>query len=400
MSSPKATLATPPPRRRDVRILLSARVVRAFGFGFSAIVLGLHLQDRGLTPTQIGAVVAIAIAAASLTGLLAAAAAGRFGRRKTLAAIGVLMALAGVDLALATPFWLFALAALTGMMGVSGTDNGPFLSVEQAVLTQSISAAGRNRAFGRYSLSGALAAAAGSFLASTGGDLARTQSLFILFAVLGLTTTALSLFLSSAIEGEPEARVFGTIRPLIGLSALFALDSFGGGLVARSLLVYWLHVRFGATAAVLGPSFAVMLIAGALCFELAGRIADRVGLINTMVFTHLPSNLMLVALPFMPGLGWAVALLIVWSSIQSMDQPARQAYVVSIVKPSERSGAVAVTGAARGLAQAAAPTITGAAIQAAAFGFPFILAGAVKSVYDIALYVGFRRRHAEHELGA
>lgn len=383
--------------RRDLWILLSVRCIRAVAFGFSAILLGLYLQDRRLAPIQIGIVIAVGLASASLTGLVAAQAQARFGRRRTLAGAGILMAACGILLAFATQFWLFVLAGITGMLGASGTDAGPFLSVEQAVLTDATTRAGRNRAFGRYSMTGALAGAAGGLLASFGTDLVRIQAMFVLYAVIGITTALMPLLLSSAIEGEPEAPVFGNLRPLIGLSALFAIDAFGGGLVARSIIAYWLHLKFGATPAVLGPTFAAMLLLGAFCFELSGRLADRIGLINTMVFTHLPSNLMLLLLPFLPGLWWAIGLLIIWSAAQSMDVPARQAYVVSIVKPSQRSGAVAVTGVARGLASAAGPVIAGAAIQTAALGAPFIVAGATKALYDIALYFGYRRRRADHE---
>jgi MFS family permease len=386
--------------RTDLWILFVVRFLRAVGFGFSAVLIGLYLQARNVAPLQIGFVLAIGFAAAALTGLLSANAQGRFGRRRTLAATGVLMAICGIVLAVATGYWLFVLAALTGMMGVAGTDTGPFLSVEQAVLTDATSAAGRNRAFARYSLTGALAGAAGGLLASVGSDVRAMQALFLLYGGIGIATTILPLFLSAAIEGEPRAPAFGNLRPLIGLSVLFGIDSFGSGLVARAILAYWLHLKFGASPAVIGPTFAAMQLLGALCFELAGRLADRIGLINTMVFTHLPSNVLLVIFPFLPNLWLAIALLIVWSAAQSMDVPARQAYVVSIVKPSERSGAVAVTGLVRGLASAAGPAITGAALQTAALGTPFFVAGTTKALYDLALYVGFRRRRAEHEVAA
>ncbi len=386
------------PVRRDLWILLSVRSIRAVGFGFSAILLGLYLQDRGLPPLQIGMVIALGLASASLTGLAAAKGQHWYGRRRTLAGIGILMAACGLILAFASPLWMFVLAAITGMMGTAGTDTGPFLSVEQAVLADAATPAGRNRAFGRYSMTGALAGAAGGLLASFGTDVAHIQSLFVVYAVIGITTAILPLSLSSAIEGQPEAPVFGSLRPLIGLTALFAVDAFGGGLVARSLIAYWLHLRFGANPAILGPTFAAMLLLGALCYELAGRLGDRIGLINTMVFTHLPSNLMLLVVPFLPGLWWTIALLIIWSAAQSMDVPARQAYVVSIVKPNERSGAVAVSGLARGLANAVGPAITGAAIQTAALGTPFIVAGITKALYDVALYYGFRRRRGDHEI--
>jgi MFS family permease len=385
--------------QRDLRILFGVRSIRAFGFGFSAILVGLYLQDRHLAPFEIGVVIAVGLASASITGLGAAIAQGTFGRRRTLAGVGILMTVCGITLATGTQFWLYLAAALTGMLGAAGTDVGPFLSVEQAVLTDATVASMRNRAFGRYSATGALAGAAGGLLASAGTDLPRIQALFILYALLGVTSALLPLMLSSRVETGHGAPVFGNLRPLIGLSGLFAVDALGGGLVARSVLAYWLHLRFGASAAILGPTFAAMLLTGALSFELAGRLADRIGLIRTMVLTHLPSNLMLVVLPFLPGLAWAIGLLIVWSAFQSMDVPARQAYVVSIVKPSERSGAVAITGAARGLAGAAGPAITGAVIQAGSLVTPFVVAGITKAIYDIGLYIGFRGRRAEHEVG-
>ncbi|HKV88870.1 MAG TPA: MFS transporter [Candidatus Dormibacteraeota bacterium] len=389
-----------PRSRRDLWILFLIRFLRAVAFGLSAVLTGLYLQDRRLSALQIGSVLAFGFAAAAITGLVAAFAQGRIGRRRTLAATGLLMAACGVVMVFATQYWLFVLAGLTGMLGVAGTDTGPFLAVEQAILTEATTAAGRNRAFGRYSLTGSLAAAGGGLLAAFGSDVPRTQALFGLYAAIGLAAALLALFLSPGVEGEARAPAFGNLRPLIGLSALFGIDAFGGGLVARSLLAYWLHLKFGATPAVIGPTFAAMQLLGALCFELAGRLADRIGLINTMVFTHLPSNLLLLAFPLLPNLWWAVGLLIVWSAAQSMDIPARQAYVVSIVRPNERSGAVAVTGLTRGIAGAAGPAITGAAIQGAALGTPFVVAGVTKSLYDIALYLGYRRRRAEHEVRA
>jgi hypothetical protein len=198
-------------------------------------------------------------------------------------------------------------------------------------------------------------------------------------------------------EATGSAPVFGSLRPLLGLSALFAIDSLGGGLVVNSVIAYWLHVRFGAPLSVLGPSFGAMSLLTALSFEFSGRIADRIGLVNTMVFTHLPSNLLLILVPFAPGLAWAIGILLLRATVVSMDQPARQAYVVSIVKATERSGAIALTGALRGIFQAVGPVITGVAIQAAAYSFPFIVGGSLKSLYDVGLFIGFRRRFGEHE---
>lgn len=384
--------------RRDLSILFGARFARAVAFGFSAVIFALYLQDLHFSAIDIGVLLATSFAAVSITSLAAAYAQSKFGRRRTLAATGGLMAICGAVLVFGSDFPWLLLAALTGMVGAAGTDSGPFLPVEQTVLTEATTPIGRNRAFGRYSFIGAVAGTAGGLVAAFGSSLGRMQALFALFAGIGLITAVLPLLLSDAVEGESGGPVFGNVRPLIGLAALFGIDSFGGGLVARSVLAYWLHIRYGATVEVLGPTFAAMQLLGALFFELAGRLADRIGLINTMVFTHFPSNLLLLLFPFLPSLPVAIALLIVWSAAESMDVPARQAYIVSIVPPSERTGAGALTGVVRGLASAFGPAITGAAIQSAALGTPFFVAGTTKALYDVALYVGFRRRKAEHEV--
>ncbi|HET7337987.1 MAG TPA: MFS transporter, partial [Candidatus Dormibacteraeota bacterium] len=181
------------------------------------------------------------------------------------------------------------------------------------------------------------------------------------------------------------------------LTALFTVDALGGGLVANAVIAYWLHVRFGAGTILLGPVFAAMSVLQAGSYEIAGRLADRIGLIRTMVFTHLPSNVLLIAVAFSPTLGWAVALLLARFAISQMDVPARQAYVASIVPPSQRAGALAITGVVRGAGQAAGPLVSGLAIQAAAYGIPFVAGGVLKIAYDVALFAGYRSRPAEHE---
>jgi MFS family permease len=241
-------------------------------------------------------------------------------------------------------------------------------------------------------------------LAGAGGSLAAalfqqgTSIGFIVYAALGALSAVAPLFLSPAVEAPGHGSpVFGSLRPLAGLAALFALDAFGGGLVANAVIAYWLHIRFGASIEELGPVFAGIALLQAASYEVAGRLADRVGLINTMVFTHLPSNLLLLLVPFSPTLWVAIGLLFARFCLSQMDIPARQAYVVSIVPPTERAGAVASTGAVRGLAQAIGPVLAGAAIQSASLGLPFFVAGGVKAVYDLTLYAGFRARKAEHE---
>ena len=353
-----------------------------------------------MNATEIGVVLAVGLAAASLSGFASVAASRRFGRRKTLAGIGLLMGLCGLDLTFATQPVLLIVAGLTGMLGAAGTDLGPFVAVEQTVLAKTAAAKSRNRAFARYALSGALAGSLGALMAAAGTGPHATEVFFAVFGLLGLATAGVALLLSNGVEGERDAPVFTSFRPLIGLSALFALDSLGGGLAVSSVMVYWLHIKFGATPTVLGPTFAAMNLLGAVSYEASGRLADRLGRLNTMVFTHLPSDLLLILVPFAPSLAWAVAVLVLRSTISSMDQPARQALIVSIVKPNERSGAIAMTGALRGLALAVGPVVTGAAIQAAALSVPFIVGGTLQTVYDVGLFVGFRRKLMEWQEAA
>jgi MFS family permease len=373
--------------RRDLRVLLATRSLRAFAFGFTSVLLGIQLEHRHLRPEQIGVALTIGLLAASLLGLPAAAAARRFGPRQILAVCGLLMALTGVDLAFATDGALLILAGATGMLGAS-VDLGPFLPIEQAMLADTVLPERHSRVFGHYSLTGGLASAAGSLAASLASSPQRLQGFFLVFAIVGLATAALPLFISTRSEHALVGRMLTrkTLRPLAMLSTLFALDSLGGGFVLQPVVAYWLHVRFGAGSNVLGPSFAAIAIAQAVSFELAPEIAKRIGLVNTMVFTHLPSNVLLLIVPFSPSLPAAIGLLIVRYSISQMDVPTRQAYVVSIVPPSDRAGALAVTGSVRGVAQAAGPALAGFAIQAASFGIPFFVGGALKIVYDVSLY--------------
>lgn len=386
--------------RRDYRLLLLIRLLRSFGFGFIPVLLGLRFEERGLGAGQLGVALAIGVLAAALSGLPLAVMASKVGRRPVLTAIGLLMALTGADLALAAQPALLVLAGVTGMLGASGADLGPFLAIEQAALVDSVSDQRRNRAFGRYSLTGGLAIAAGGLVASLGTSAARVEILFLLFAALGVLTAAISLFLSrDAAPASPGPIISrASARPLAGLAALFGVDALGGGLVLQTVVAYWLHIRFGAGSALLGPSFALIALVQAGSYEVASRLADRIGLVRTMVFTHLPSNVVLMIVPFSPNLAVALTLLTVRFSLSQMDVPARQAYVASIVPPGERAGALALMAAVRGVMQAAGPLVAGIAIQAAAAGLPFLLAGGLKISYDLGLYAAFSKRPGGHEI--
>jgi MFS family permease len=381
----------------DRTLLFSARGLRAFGFGFSAVLIGVHLEARGLSPGLIGLTLGLGLAAASLSGLAFASLAARFGRRAALSMAGLLMTLTGLDLAFADQPALLVAAGLTGMLGAASVDLGPFASVEQAVLAEAVPPSGRNVAFGRYSLTAGLFNAGGGLAAALATGASARTVFFLMYAAIGVVTAALPLFMSRRVEAPERPVAFGKFRPLAGLAALFALDSLGGGFVANAVIAYWLHVRFGADVQSLGPLFGAVAVLQAISYEVAGRLGDRFGLINTMVFTHLPSNILLLLVPFSPSFAWAVGLLLARFALSQMDVPARQAYVVSIVPAGERAGAVAMTGAVRGVAQSFGPVLAGLAIGAASFGLPFFAGGGLKIVYDLALFGGFRNRRAEHE---
>lgn len=381
----------------DRALLLGARGLRAFGFGFSAVLIGVYLEQRGLSPGLIGLTLGIGLAAAALSGLVSASLAARFGRRRVLSIAGLLMALTGLDLALAGQPALLVAAGLTGMLGAASVDLGPFASVEQAVLAEAAPPMGRNIAFGRYSLTGGLFNAAGGLAAGAATGATGGRTFFLLYAAIGVVTAVLPFFMSSRVEASGQAVAFGRLRPLVGLAALFALDSFGGGFVANAVIAYWLHVRFGADVQVLGPLFFGAGLLQSVSYEVSGRLGDRFGLVNTMVFTHLPANILLLLVPFSPNLTWAAALLLARFALSQMDVPVRQAYIVSIVPAAERAGAVAMTGAVRGIAQSFGPVLAGLAIGAASFGLPFFAGGGLKIVYDLALFAGFRNRRAAHE---
>ena len=384
--------------RQDYRLLLSIRTLRSFGFGFVPVLLGLRFEQRGLGGGSLGAAISIGVLAAALSGLPAAALASKIGRRWVLLAAGLLMAITGADLALAGAPALLVLAGATGMLGASGVDLGPFLALEQAALVESVPAQRRNRAFGRYSVTGGLAVAAGGLVASLGTSPGRVEILFLVFAALGVLTAAISLFLAPEAAPPPGPIISrASARPLAGLAALFGVDALGGGLVLQTVIAYWLHVRFGAGSSVLGPSLALIALVQAASFEAASRLADRIGLVRTMVFTHLPSNVLLLFVPLSPNLATALVLLTVRFAIAQMDVPTRQAYVASIVPPGERAAALAVTGTVRGVMQSVGPLIAGVSIQAAAAGVPFVLAGGLKILYDLGLYAAFSRRPGAHE---
>ncbi len=394
---------------RDGRLLFVARMVRMFGYGFLAVVLVLYLSAVGLDETRIGLLLTLTLAGDTAISLWLSTHADRYGRRLTLTIGSLLIVGAGLVFVSTDIFYLLLAAATIGVISPSGYEVGPFLAVEQAALAQTIPDGHRTTAFAWYNLAGSLATALGSL---AGGGVARLGQLWGLsplnsyrtvlggYAVLGVLLALVFIGLIPAVEtaraaGPPISRRFGLHHSggvVLRLSGLFALDAFAGAFVIQSLLAYWFYLRFGTNEATLGMIFfGANLLAGVSALA-ASAIAKRFGLVNTMVFTHLPSNLLLILVPLMPNLSLAITVLLLRFSISQMDVPTRQSYTMAIVRPDERSAAAGITGTARTVGAAVAPVFAGMLFGAPALmSIPFYLSGGLKIVYDLLLLRSFRQ---------
>ncbi len=393
---------------RDARLLFASRVARMFGYGLLSVVLVLYLAELGLDGVAIGAILTLTLIGDAAISLWLTTHADRLGRRRILLAGAALMLLAGVVFAFTDNFWILLLAATIGVISPSGNEVGPFLAVEQASLTQTLADRDRTRVFGWYNLVGSLATAAGALLAGVaagalqaGGSpaLESYRVIVIGYAAVGVGLAALFALLSPAIEVARATATsvgarFGLHRSrgtVLRLSALFSLDAFAGGFVMQSLVAYWFHVRFGADLVTLGAVFFGANILAGFSALAAARLAGRIGLINTMVFTHLPSNVLLIAVPLMPTLELAVGVLLARFAISQMDVPTRQSYTMAVVDPDERSAAAGVTAIARSVGAALSPSLaTPLVANVPLAGLPFVIAGGLKIVYDLLILRAFR----------
>jgi MFS family permease len=386
----------------DARRILLIRALRAFAYGFGSVLLGLSLEAARFSGTQVGVILtATLVGSAALTALLGYVG-DWIGRRTAHVGLSLLMAGAGIVFAVTDSFWALLSAALSGTVATAALESGPFVTLEQAMIPQSSPQEQRNRVFGVYNAVAAIAGSLGA-LAAGGPEFFRgffpalptSQRWFLLYAALGIAAALLAVRLSPQVEsGQTAQRRTSPLRHsrriVFGLSGLFALDAFGGGFVVQAFIVYWFRVRFDASPELLGLAFFGVGILQSVSFLVAARLAGRIGLVNTMVFTHLPSNVLLAAIPFAPNLGLALALLLARFALSQMDVPARQSYVVAVVDPEERTAAASVTNATRTVAQAVSPALAGALLQSLALGVPFILAGTLKGIYDLALLAAFR----------
>jgi MFS family permease len=388
----------------DGRRLLLARVLRTFAYGYLSVVLGVYLDRLGLDPTRIGVVLTSAIAGSAVMTVGWSLFADRYGRRRTISTMAVLMAIGGLLFAVTDSFAILVLAGFTGTISATSSEVGVFQTVDQAMLPQTAPDARRTWLFAVYNtlatFGGALgalfAASVGVFegLGLTGADAYRP--LFVLYALVGLANLALFAGLTAKLElarVEGERRFLGiqrSRRTVAKLAALFGIDAFAGGLVVQSLVAYWFYVRWGLDPGQLAVLFFAVNVLSGLSLLAAGWLAARFGLLNTMVFTHLPSNMLLMLVPLMPTAALAVAIFLCRMSISQMDVPTRQSYTMAVVDPDERTATAGLTNVARTASSALSPLVTGVAFAAGSFALPFFLAGALKITYDGLVYVTFR----------
>jgi MFS family permease len=384
----------------DVRLIFSIQAVRAFIYGFSSILIGSSLAASGLDATQVGIVFTSILLGMAISSLAVGRWGEVLGRRRTYLILLALTAVTGAVFALTGAVPLLVLAGLTGTISTDPNESGPITTVEQAMLA-SAPAEERSRVYGRYNAVAYLAGAAGALAA--GGPTALRSVLPVLppdqrwlFVVtIGAVACAvLAARLSDAVEVQrlpPGARGLQRSRSIVRrLAALFSVDAFAGGFIVQSFIVFWFGRQFGAGPELMGLVFFGVGLLQAGSSIVAGWLGARIGLLNTMVFTHLPSNLVLALIPLAPSLGSAVALLLARSALSQMDVPARQAYVAALVDPAERTAAAGYTNAARHVVRPAGPFLASASMGMAA-GIPFLVAGGLKAAYDVALYLTFRR---------
>jgi MFS family permease len=392
------------------RRLMAAKLFRGFAFGLNSVVLGLYLAELELAPEVIGLVLSAALAGTLALTLVIALWGDRIGRRRLLIVGSALMVLAAVIPFVGANPVLLVLIGLTGMVAVTSSESTGLQSVDQAVLPQTVPDRQRTTAFALYNLLAAGASAAGALavgpMVALGQALGLTDAslyapAFMAYALAGLLSTGLTMTLDRRIEvGVPLERRFAihrSRRTVALLSGLFSIDALAGGFVVQSYLAFWFAERFGADAAATGTLFALTNVLAALSFPVAAWLASRIGLIRTMVFSHIPANLFLIGSALAPSIGLAVAFMLARAALSSMDVPARQSYTMAVVDPDERTATAGVTSLARSTGQVMGPLLAGALLAPIGIGVPLIAAGMLKTAYDLSLFAVFRARPAPEE---
>ncbi len=388
---------------KDAGRILAARSLRAFADGCVSLLLPIYLVALGFNPLAIGAIVTSTLVGTALLTLWIGLMANRYSRRRLLLAAALLMAATGAGFAVMTGFWPILIVAFVGTINPTSGDASIFLPLEQTVLTQTVEPRRRTALFARYSVIGSLAGALGVLAASfpdaaavwTGWSrIAAMQFMFALYGAFGFGAMLLYRPLSPAVEmtGEAPTTPLQRSRRLVyGLAALFGMNSFGTGFLVQSLLALWLYQEFRISVTTAAAILFWSGVCSAVSYLVAVPIAKRIGLINTMVFTHLPSNLLLVLIPFAPNLAIAIGLLLARSALSQMDVPTRTSYVMAVVTPEERPAAASITAVPKTFAWAAGSMISGYLLTLSSFGWPLLIGGVIKGVYDILLLIKFQK---------
>ncbi len=390
---------------RDAWLMMVARTVRTFSYGFLAVLLPIYLSTLGYDAAVIGGMLSLGLGGASVAALASGPLARRWGRRRGLMGNAVLMAVAGLALTLSDQLWLLLVASATGTLNVTQTERGAFGTLDQAVLPQTAPSEHRTNIFAMHNIVGGVGAAFGALasgipaLIAGAGGLSLTlacRPMFGIYAAAGVVVFLCTLAISARVEVQPSVartNAWGVTRSggiIAKLAAISAVDSFGGGFVPQSIIAYWFHEVHGLQLTTLAPLFAATAIVEANSYWVAARLAKRLGLLNTMVFTHLPSNIMLMLIPFMPTAELAIVALFIRQSLSQMDVPTRQSYTMAVVDPEERVAAASITTLARAVALTISPGLSGLILAGGLLSLPFVIAGTLKVGYDAALFLSFR----------
>lgn len=394
----------------DARLVIMAKGLRALADGFVSIMLPAYLLTLGYTPLQIGALMTATLLGSALLTLFAGTITGYFGERRPLIAASVLMAATGLGFAGLTDFWPLLVVAFLGTLNPSSGDVSVFLPLEQSLLARSAADHSRTMLFALYSVSASLMGAAGTLVAAlpdyvTQWGLSRVDGMRALLLVYAAIGASAALIYRGVAETHAEhherrpARLDQSRQIVYRLTALFCADSFGGGFIVQSILALWLFDAFHLPVSTAASIFFWTNILTAISYFTAVRAARRFGLINTMVFTHLPSSICLMAIPFVPNLNWVIILLLVRSLLSQMDVPTRTSYVMAVVTPAERPAAASLTAVPRSLASAISPVLAGSLLAVSNFGWPLLIGGALKAAYDVTLLFAFGHIRPPEESG-
>lgn len=406
---------------RDGKLLLVAKIVRTFAYGFLSVILAIYLKLIGFDEFLIGLILTTTLLNSVIFTLIASFYADKIGRRKFLLIYAALMSVSGLIFAVSENYTVLIIAAFIGTINITGAETGAFLTIEQAILPQTLNnIRKRNTIFAIYNMAGTLAMAAGVLLSGLPAILQQQlqyfnivlnqidsiKLLFVLYSLLGIVLIGIYQLLSYKIEvqkdkGEDKNETNlltkrSSLSPqskgiVLRLSGLFAVDSFAGGFVIQGIVSFWFFTRFGADLITLSYIFSIAGVLTAFSYIAAAKIADKIGLINTMVFTHIPANILIIGVAFAPTLPVAIILYLLRMALSQMDVPTRQSYIVAVVREEERTSAVGITNISRNVTQAISPSLVGILIQSLSLSAPFVIGGALKVAYDIALFLNFRK---------